>query len=90
METSKTLHELAQVVAGRVVGDPQTVVGDVTHDSRQAGHGTLFVAIEGELHDGHDFVAEAFATGAADLCVQREVVIDLPQLVVERTRRVAG
>jgi UDP-N-acetylmuramoyl-L-alanyl-D-glutamate--2,6-diaminopimelate ligase len=90
METSKTLHELAQVVAGRVVGDPQTVVGDVTHDSRQAGHGTLFVAIEGELHDGHDFVAEAFATGAAALCVQREVGIDLPQLVVERTRRVAG
>ncbi len=90
MEKSKSLHELAEVVGGHVIGNPQTVISDVTHDSRQAGEGALFVAIVGENHDGHDFAHAAVETGAAALCVQRAVGIDIPQLVVARTRRITG
>ena len=36
----------------------------VTIDSRAVGHGDIFVAIKGERHDGHDFVAGALKAGA--------------------------
>jgi UDP-N-acetylmuramoyl-tripeptide--D-alanyl-D-alanine ligase len=45
-------------------------------DSRNAGEGDLYVALEGERFDGHDFVAEAFARGAAGAVVSRPVTSD--------------
>lgn len=43
----------------------------VVIDSRQAGPGDLFVALPGEHHDGHDFIAEATARGAKGVIAQR-------------------
>ena len=40
-------------------------------DSRRARPGDLFVAIEGDRTDGHRFVADAFARGAAAVLVSR-------------------
>ncbi len=37
----------------------------VVIDSRRVEAGALFVALQGEKHDGHDFIAEALARGAA-------------------------
>lgn len=48
-------------------------IADVTHDSRAVGPGTLFVAIPGEQHDGHDYVARAIAGGAVAAIVEHEV-----------------
>lgn len=90
MEPSKALSELAEVVNGHVIGTPETPITDVTHDSRQARHGTLFVAVRGATHDGHDFVEQALSRGAAALCVERPVVIDIPQLVVGDSRGILG
>ena len=45
----------------------------VTFDSRAVGKGDLFVALAGETHDGHDFVADALARGAAAAVVSRDV-----------------
>ena len=42
-------------------------------DSRQATAGSLFIALPGEHHDGHDFVGEAFAVGARVALVQRDL-----------------
>ncbi|MCB2222943.1 MAG: UDP-N-acetylmuramoyl-tripeptide--D-alanyl-D-alanine ligase [Actinobacteria bacterium] len=41
------------------------VVTSVVTDSRQAAPGVLFVALEGEHRDGHEFAAAASAAGAA-------------------------
>jgi UDP-N-acetylmuramoyl-L-alanyl-D-glutamate--2,6-diaminopimelate ligase len=90
METSRSLNELVEVVGGHVVGTAETVISDVTHDSRQAGPGTLFVAIPGEIHDGHSFAPQAVEAGASALCVQRILDLDVPQLVVGSTRRAIG
>jgi UDP-N-acetylmuramoyl-tripeptide--D-alanyl-D-alanine ligase len=57
------LSIVADTTAGRRVGDAE--VARVVVDSREAGPGDLFVAIRGERHDGHEFVAEATANGAA-------------------------
>jgi UDP-N-acetylmuramoyl-tripeptide--D-alanyl-D-alanine ligase len=43
----------------------------VSIDSRTIAGGELFVAIKGERHDGHDFVADAFRRGAVAAIVAR-------------------
>jgi len=40
-------------------------VASVETDSREASSGTLFVALRGPHHDGHDFVGDAVGVGAA-------------------------
>lgn len=46
-------------------GDGNVAVTDVTHDSRQAHEGTLFVAIRGLTMDGHRFIDDVMRRGAA-------------------------
>ena len=88
LERRMGLGELADIIGpDRVVGVP---VGEVTHlayDSRQAREGTLFFAIPGVHVDGHDFAAQAVEAGALAVVGEREIPdLDVPQLIVERTR----
>lgn len=53
-------------------GDPSTIISDVTHDSRQAGPGTLFVAIRGLTMDGHRFVEDVIRRGSAGVISEQE------------------
>ena len=49
------------------LGCPQPPDGEITRvitDSREAGPGTLFVALPGERVDGHDYINRALAAGA--------------------------
>ena len=85
-----TLAELAALVGGRVVGDPTTSVLDVSHDSRAAGPGVLFVAVRGFTADGHRFVPAARAAGAAAVCVEEDPGDGGPALLVADTRAVLG
>src|SRR5205823_6677222 len=48
-------------------------VSGVTYDSREVEAGDLFVAMPGTVHDGHNFVEGAFASGAAGAVVSRPV-----------------
>jgi UDP-N-acetylmuramoyl-tripeptide--D-alanyl-D-alanine ligase len=51
---------------GRELGFSRVVV-----DSRLVASGALFVALRGQKHDGHAFVAQALARGAAGAVVER-------------------
>jgi len=53
----------------------------VTFDSREVGPGDLFIAMPGTVHDGHEFVAQAFASGGAGAIVAQPV--DGPHVLVE-------
>ncbi|QIK79222.1 UDP-N-acetylmuramoyl-tripeptide--D-alanyl-D-alanine ligase [Sphingomonas piscis] len=64
---------------GGTAGGTFDVTG-VTFDSREVGPGDLFVAMPGTAFDGHDFVAKAFAAGAAGALVSRPV--DGPHVLV--------
>lgn len=66
-----TAAEVLDATAGRLVGEPFAATG-VTFDSREVQPGDLFVALKG-VRDGHEFVAQAFASGAAAALVERPV-----------------
>lgn len=59
--------------AGRALGtDPlKTAVSGVSVDSRSLRPGDLFVALQGERFDGHDYVEAAFEAGACGAVVER-------------------
>ena len=63
------------------------MIEDVHHDSRRAAPASLFVAIRGADHDGHDFVDDAVANGAVAVITERPTDAEVPQLVVGDTRR---
>ena len=81
------MGHLAGIAGGRLVGDPNVTVRDVTHDSRLAGPDTLFVAIPGSTVDGHDFVEAAVASGSPAVMVERPVNVEVPYILVRSARQ---
>jgi len=63
------LAELAPSL--RVEGAQHILICNVCIDSRQAGSGSLFVALRGERSDGHAYVGAAFQAGATVALVER-------------------
>ena len=59
-------------------------------DSTHAMQGDLFVCFAGRENDGHDFAAEAVASGAAALAVEHELDLPVPQIVVKDGRKAAS
>jgi UDP-N-acetylmuramoyl-tripeptide--D-alanyl-D-alanine ligase len=71
-----TIEEILEVTSARLVppaAAPKLRQGveRVTTDSREAGHGDLFIALPGERYDGHAFVSEALRKGAVAAVVSR-------------------
>jgi UDP-N-acetylmuramoyl-L-alanyl-D-glutamate--2,6-diaminopimelate ligase len=61
----------------------------IVYDSRRAAPGSLFVCIEGEHFDGHDFARDAVAKGACAVIAERfaDMPADLPIIIVPDTRQ---
>jgi UDP-N-acetylmuramoyl-tripeptide--D-alanyl-D-alanine ligase len=66
------LGDLAATLGGALIGDPEVTVTGVSTDSRDVHPGDLFVAVDGETHDGHEYAAAALAAGAAAALVARD------------------
>ncbi|KQM66664.1 UDP-N-acetylmuramoylalanyl-D-glutamyl-2, 6-diaminopimelate--D-alanyl-D-alanine ligase [Sphingomonas sp. Leaf16] len=75
----------AAAIAAATGGTASTnfAANGVAFDSREVGQGDLFVALSGEATDGHRFVAQALAQGAAGAIVSRQV--DGPHVLVDDT-----
>jgi UDP-N-acetylmuramoyl-L-alanyl-D-glutamate--2,6-diaminopimelate ligase len=88
LETIVTaLRRAQQLVAEPGVDVP---LSGVTDDSRRVSDGMLFCAMEGTVQDGHRFVADAQARGAAAAVVVTPVGVPIPQVQVRDSRRAAG
>ena len=73
-----TAEEIAAATGG--TASAAFEVTGVTFDSREVSPGDLFVAMPGTVHDGHEFLGQAFAAGAAGAIVARP--IEQPHVLV--------
>jgi UDP-N-acetylmuramoyl-L-alanyl-D-glutamate--2,6-diaminopimelate ligase len=81
------LSTLIEAVGPRSVrGRRDTDITAVTYRAEAVVPGALHVCVPGFTADGHDFAGVAVANGAAALVVERELELDVPQLVVESSR----
>jgi len=71
-----TIGETASALNAEFTGDGKVTVVDVTHDSRQAHNGTLFVAIRGLTMDGHRFIDDVMRRGAAGVISEYDAPAD--------------
>jgi UDP-N-acetylmuramoyl-tripeptide--D-alanyl-D-alanine ligase len=59
-----TVAEVVKVTGGRPEGLSDGPISSISIDSREIVPEALFVAIKGDVHDGHDFVGKALEAGA--------------------------
>lgn len=83
------LSQLALWCEGRLIGD-DVQIEQISTDSRLALNNGLFVALEGERFDAHDFVVQAKASGAAALLLHRVTETDLPHILCADTEEALG
>jgi UDP-N-acetylmuramoyl-L-alanyl-D-glutamate--2,6-diaminopimelate ligase len=88
--TGERLRVLADLIGVGVEGTGNPLVRDATHDSRQVGAGSLFIAVKGFTSDGHRFLDQAVASGAVAVVVTEPVSVDVPMLRVSDARSVMG
>ena len=90
----RTLQFIADAVEGRLYGAGSVLASGVTLDSRKISAGDLFVAVKGERFDGHEYIDQVFASGAAAVLVESKKIaqakIKGPAIVVNDTRTALG
>ena len=59
----------------------------ICYNSSKVKAGDIFLCIKGETSDGHNFAKQAVANGAAALFCEDELDIDIPQIIVQDTKR---
>ena len=81
-----TPGQLAAWTDGEWTRHPDEEIAGVSHDTRTLEPGDLYVALRGDIHDGHRFIPQALQAGAAALLVdEAPAVVGVPALVVDDT-----
>jgi UDP-N-acetylmuramoyl-L-alanyl-D-glutamate--2,6-diaminopimelate ligase len=81
------LEELiAEADVASTRGELGVEVSSLAYDSRKVEAGTLFFCVPGERVDGHEFGRAAVEAGAVALVVERELDVDVAQVVVPDAR----
>lgn len=79
----------AGAVHGALQGDNRPFAA-ISTDTRSLSSGELFFALKGPNFDGHDYIAQAAAQGAAGVVVSELSNVDVSQIVVADTRAALG
>lgn len=88
-----SLAQIAQVTDGQLLNCPDAVlmVKNISTDTRTVSAGSLFLALQGERFDAHDFAAQAADKDAVAIVVSRpQPDVSLPQILVADTRIALG
>lgn len=84
------LYEAAAAIGATALG-ADTAFDRVETDTRRLKPGCLFVALKGARYDGHDFIPEAIARGAAAVMTDLSHPVPAsPALIVDDTRLALG
>jgi len=81
------LSSNTQIIADITGGNSTTDVefDGVYTDTREDGKGKLFIALEGDSFDGHDFIQHAEDSGAKAIIAHKEITTSLPTITVGNT-----
>ncbi|WP_346354583.1 UDP-N-acetylmuramoyl-tripeptide--D-alanyl-D-alanine ligase [Azotosporobacter soli] len=80
-----TLQEVCEATGAYVNSDEEILFSGVCTDTRKIKQGDLYVALQGENFDGHQFAAEAAQKGAAGIIAAKEITLDIPVFKVRDT-----
>lgn len=82
--------QLKQIVAGTeyelLQGTLEQDVADLAYDSRKVVPNGMFVAIEGTVQDGHEYIGPAVQAGAAVIVAERHVEVEDAGVTVIRVK----
>ena len=89
---SLTLAEIATATQGELlnVHDEQLSINIVCTDTRNIEKACLFIALQGDTFDAHQFVDVAQQQGAQVLLVHQQVNVQIPTILVTDTRIALG
>ena len=68
-----SLKKIAGIIEGRVYGSGDTIISDLLYDSRRivSPSGSLFFALVGERHNGHDYIPGLYRCGVKSFIVSQ-------------------
>lgn len=85
MATNWSISDILEATKGRLVTGPHgRSFAGIGIDSRQIKPEELFVAIEGEIHDGHRFVSDVVSAGVKGVLVEEGKSRELMESLVDR------
>ena len=65
-------------------------ISSLSADSRKKVKNGLFFCLKGSVSDGHAYAMEAVKNGAVALVTERQLFLDVPQIIVENARETLG
>lgn len=86
MKLSELIKDLAII---ETTGDMNNEVADIAYHTRDISQGSCFIAIAGNLADGHDYIDKALENGAQSVVSTRLLGLHdgISNVVVDNTRR---
>lgn len=83
------LSQIAQAAGGSLMGEDRQVVGFST-DTRTIAAGDVYFCLRGDNFDGHDYVQKAVEQGAVAVIGERQLEVNVSQVIVADTRSAFG
>ena len=80
-----TAQDIIKATSGTLIGNDNWHVTGLSLDNRKTNSGDLFVALEGENHDGHDYANAAFEAGAVAALVDKKIDSAIPQIITNNS-----
>lgn len=79
------ISAITENIDHKLIGSDAEIT-EIAYDSRKVKPGNLFCCINGTHKDGHEYAEAAVKAGASALLVERELPLDVPQILVENSR----
>ena len=88
MDLTTLLSNIDAITSTGVLNCPQTEVNGISHDTRELSKGDVFVALNGENFDGHQYIDLAIKKGAIAIVGEKDIPIlrTIPYIKVKNTR----
>lgn len=83
-------NELSELFSNATHLEGDVQFQGVVTDTRKECQGSLYIALEGEYFDGHDYVQAAYEKGAVIALVSKPIDSEIPQVLVNDTLKAYG